>query len=177
MPWVSGLKVTISSPVQSLMDSLLLCWVNHGSVNFAKTLKVTYNNGKKLLRLWDTHAPPTSEKALSDEFEALFGSLHTLDLRDVSAPWSSAMYQGSSSFDRVPHPDWYPTQSQIAGVLTASPRLRSLTLTHLQIRQEPGFISSPVTLNGLQVLSIESFTPGGMCLVLPLITGGSDSLC
>jgi hypothetical protein len=179
MPRVSGLEITLQSPIQSLMDSLLLCWVNHGLVNSAKTLKITcYSESGTMLQLRDARAPSTREQALPRDFEVFFGSIHTLDLRNALAPWGSTMYQGlvELRLSWVSTYGWYPTQSQIAGVLAASPKLRSLVLTDLPMKSEPGFIPSPVTLNDLQVLSLESFGVTGLWLVFPLITGGSDTL-
>lgn len=181
MPRVCELEIVIQIPSRCLVDSILACWIKHGSLGSAQTLKVWHRTSShEALQLQAPEDLPRDVQVTRDDFEVFFRSLFSLTLQNSFVPWGSAAYHGlvELRLERLHEATQVVTQSQLAGVLAASPRLRSLMLIETRVaRDDLESRFSPIRLGSLSVLSLESSEfSRDFRLVYPLLAVESDSL-
>jgi hypothetical protein len=179
MPRVRELEIILQDNSQLLMNSVLGCWIRHCSAGSARMLKIWHNEEQPGIDLQGPYVLPEGDSILSNTSERFFSSLDTVALQNSRVSWSSAMFEGlvELRIDTAEDSRFHPTQSQIAGVLAASPRLRSLMLINIAVEMQPGFVAVPIAMNHLEILSLESSNGADFSLLLPLISHGSDSIC
>ncbi|KAG8765967.1 hypothetical protein FRC12_007172 [Ceratobasidium sp. 428] len=174
--------MSCKSKFPNYMLDVLALWAREGAAKPARLLKIGDHKsafGDINLRGRLSH---TAQPVTTDNFEAFFQSLHTLHLHRAFIPWDSSVYHGLvdlylTAGAHSPQ-QWFPTQSQLARVLAACPKLRSLRLTDFTVRLDRDFIPSPIILDHLEVLSLlqpNSFDYKIMKRVLPLIGSSSSS--
>ncbi|KAG8692658.1 hypothetical protein FRC09_011052 [Ceratobasidium sp. 395] len=183
MTRVSEIHVTsCKSKFPNYMLDVLALWAREGAAKPARLLKIGDHKsafGDINLRGRLSH---TAQPVTTDNFEAFFQSLHTLHLHRAFIPWDSSVYYGLvdlylTAGAHSPQ-QWFPTQSQLARVLAACPKLRSLRLIDFTVRLDRDLIPSPIILDHLEVLSLlqpNSFDYKIMKRVLPLIGSSSSS--
>ncbi|KAG8680423.1 hypothetical protein FRC08_016309 [Ceratobasidium sp. 394] len=148
-----------------LLSRLLACWAERGTVGTAKILEVDAGD----VGVVDIRATSSFLAQVSlEKSQAFFCSLHTLSLTDVTLDRRLGFYSGlvdlylgltgaSSSY----------SQWEIAAILAASPRLRSLAI--FGVIDQTG-TPGTVALNDLNTLQLESW------MVLQMITSTSTSI-
>lgn len=128
-------------------------------------------------KLWFGTLKSFHKNALdSEDFEDFFRSLHTFASHNVFVSWDSVLYEGlvDLRLEGFLSEDAFPTQSQKADVLAASPRLRSLILVDFRIQGEEESTFSPIHLKDRQVLRLESDFPEGLRSVCPPLTASPN---
>ncbi|KAG9086423.1 hypothetical protein FS749_003656 [Ceratobasidium sp. UAMH 11750] len=189
MPRVSSLEIAtqLTHPLPRYMLELVSSWIWYSSIGSATILKLgspefprnAITNPQILLYM---RSCPAGQIAV-EKLEAFFRSLHTLHLHYSFIPWDNAIYQDLVELcitgeGKELYKAWFPTQSQLAGVLAACPKLRTLKFDGLGVLPDHQFTPSPITLKYLDVLSLQyaSLISAPHRLILPLIGSGSASL-
>ncbi|KAG8765966.1 hypothetical protein FRC12_007171 [Ceratobasidium sp. 428] len=174
---VSEVQITFRSRnFPNYMLDLLSLWARKGAAKPARVLKI--GDQESVFERIDLRdrLSRTAKPVAIDDFESFFQPLHTLHLQRVFVPWDSSVYHGlvdlyiTAGAHSPQH--WLPTQSQLARVLAACPKLRSLRLIDFTVRPDRGFVPSPIIFDYLEVLSLlqpQSSDRACMKQVLPLI--------
>ncbi|KAG8746811.1 hypothetical protein FRC12_014207 [Ceratobasidium sp. 428] len=183
MARVSEVQVTSHADrFPNYMLDLLSHWAWKGTTEPARVLKIggrgsSFEGIDLRARLSRAVQPVTI-----NDFETFFQSLHTLYLYRVFIPWDSSVYHGlvdlyitAGAYSQ----HWFPTQSQLAGVLAACPKLCSLTLIDFTVRPDRGLVPNPVMLSHLETFSFlqpNSSDHNSIKRILSLIGSSSSSL-
>jgi hypothetical protein len=175
MPRVYALEIKFRTGSQLLIDSIVACWVKHGSSNMARIFKVWSSESASALQLGAFTELGPDERVSSDDFEEFFRPVRTLVLDDCYVPWISDIYKGLEKLCLGMLSERDQTQSDIAGVLDACPRLRWLVVDDLKILEQES-TPDPVHLNHLEFLSISQHkVTASLKFILPLLITGSNS--
>jgi hypothetical protein len=167
MPEVCAIEINFRVGSQALLESVMGCWIRHGSSSLAKILRVWSGS---LLRL-EAVDQPGLEQISSTAFEEFFRPLRTLALEKCSVRRHSELcrgllevYLGLNGLSQ--------TQSDIVGLLAACPRLRSLAVQDAKILEQEDTVE-PVCLSYLESLSLSqyNFQPSFKTRLPSLITG------
>ncbi|KAG8732327.1 hypothetical protein FRC10_001012 [Ceratobasidium sp. 414] len=175
-PRMAGLEMVTQGPAfQDHVFGAVSSWVRHGSHGSARRLKIGGTGDfhpKFMAQDLRTQLLSTNEQVTSSEFESFFQSVGALYLNGLTPPpLDSAIYHGLTELringpgGRAPH-----SQRQLAAVLAACPKLRTLTLYHF-VALDPDFPPVPIALNDLKSLALDSRSR-----VLPLIASSSQSI-
>jgi hypothetical protein len=131
MPEVCALEINFRVGSQASLESVMGCWIRHGSSSLAKILKVWSGS---LLRL-EAVDQPGPEQISSAAFEEFFRPLRTLALEKSSVRRHSELCRGLVEV-YLGLNGLIQTQSDIVGLLAASPRLRSLAVQDVKILEQ-----------------------------------------
>ncbi|KAG8706371.1 hypothetical protein FRC08_001111 [Ceratobasidium sp. 394] len=164
--------------LDALVPALLACWVQHGCIGTAKLLEL-----KLPLRIETVDVRPEDAIILdmdsaTKKFEVFFRSLRTLSLENAKLDWRLGFYSGLIDLYLGEMSMHEPcSQWDIAAILAASPRLRSLSIVDLDIVIDGrhDVMPSAVALNDLNMLYLES-GHRNLWTVLQMITSTSDSI-
>ncbi|KAG8681156.1 hypothetical protein FRC08_015812, partial [Ceratobasidium sp. 394] len=100
-----------------------------------------------------------------------------LHLYGVAVPWGSRVCHGLTELClEYLQPNVAPTLAQIANILTASPRLRLLTLVDVDINLNLPYHGDPIPLYDLEALNFRWLGSGSLRYVLPLLAPGPRPL-
>ncbi|KAG9078910.1 hypothetical protein FS749_009033 [Ceratobasidium sp. UAMH 11750] len=179
MPRVRSLKIgSQERPAEKLARTLLTCWIQHGHIGTAKRLEMHIN-----LDLPELVLPGISRNAEGSSLyprssKNFLSSLQVIRFENVAVHWGCPLYSGLTEIriEFAFESSWYPTQRDVASLLAANPRLRSLILYCMRIRPHRGPTPAPVALDNLEVLGLETMNAKDLGLVLPLISSASGAI-
>ncbi|KAG9125629.1 hypothetical protein FRC07_006812, partial [Ceratobasidium sp. 392] len=183
MPRVRALRIeALNRPAQKLVRALLACWVQYGTIGTAKVLEIRLDVDLSELEIAEIspQGPFIQDGNLRHyDLTTFLSSLREVCLVNVAISWRRPIYSGLTEIYIViiPGSDWCPSQRDLVDFLAANTGLRSLVLFGICIRPQRGFIpGSPVALNHLEMLSLQTRHPKDLRLVLPLISSTSDEV-
>ncbi|KAG8740584.1 hypothetical protein FRC10_004121 [Ceratobasidium sp. 414] len=174
MPRVCAMFTDGDVELDYFVNELIACWVEHGTIGTAKMLEVKARGEAVTLE-----AQGLADSTV-ESFKVFFGSLHTLSLENAQLDWRLGFYSGlvnlhiGNAFKHASYSQW-----DIADVLAASPRLRSLAILGLDIEIDTrrNGMPGPVALNDLNALCLESsYSTPNLWTVLQMITSTSASI-
>ncbi|QRW11614.1 F-box-like domain-containing protein [Ceratobasidium sp. AG-Ba] len=146
-------------------------WVNQGTFGSAEALDIRLEEGLGVVSL------PGDETDLSPQiFNAFFASLRVLRLRNALIDLNGLGCTGLEELHLQYLPGWNPTASEIATILRANPRLRSLAFVDISFFSDLPATTEPIALDRLEVLTLEGATPFNLWSVLRLIKSSSDAV-
>ncbi|KAG8721713.1 hypothetical protein FRC08_010849 [Ceratobasidium sp. 394] len=157
-------------PNMDLLRTSLAIWPQGNLARPLKTLSV------KIIRtVYQIGA--TLPKVLPDgAHDRFLESLTSFSLYGGYFDWDSAAFVGLEHLQLGWIVEPGPTLGQIAGMLRASPRLRTLCLAEISIAQEKKTYREPVHLEDLQRLSLMFSQNNDLCALIPLLCPGSRPL-
>ncbi|KAG8695504.1 hypothetical protein FRC09_009117 [Ceratobasidium sp. 395] len=166
--------------MDDLVPEILGCWVQRGSAGIAKTLKIHIRSERNTVQLSAEHGTIKRYGPTPGYYKAFFGSLHTLVLENAKLDWKLGFYSGLVDLYLGPVSQFNPyTQWDIAVILEASPKLRSLALVDIEIRidRNDPKVPSAIALNNLGLFRLESKeSRQNLWIALQMITSTSDSI-
>ncbi|QRV97060.1 F-box-like protein [Ceratobasidium sp. AG-Ba] len=171
-PRVRKLKVhTDDGLAQIIAKRFAKSWVNQGAVGSAEALDIRLEEGLEVVSL------PGDETDLSPQsFNAFFTSLRVLRLRNALIDLNGLGCTGLEELHLQYLPGWNPTASEIATILQANPRLRSLAFIDISFFSDLPATTDPIALDRLEVLTLEGGIPFNLWSVLRLIKSSSDAV-
>jgi hypothetical protein len=171
MPRVTALELIFHIETQIVLDSVVACWVKHGSRNSVKIFKTSSMLGENMLYLGSfAKLEPDERRVSSAEFDEFFRPVCTLGLDNCSVRWRSDLFKGLVELDLSWLRGEGQTQSDIVKVLAACPRLRCLSVDNVNILEQED-TPDPVCLSQLEALSLRQCkTPSSFKRLFPLLT-------
>ncbi|KAG8771683.1 hypothetical protein FRC12_003474 [Ceratobasidium sp. 428] len=115
--------------MDDLVPEILGSWVQRGSAGVAAALKIHIRPERNTVQLSTEHNSIERYGPTPDYYKTFFGSLHTLVLENAKLDWKLGFYSGPVDLYLGPVSQFNPhNQWDIAAILKASPKLRSLAL-------------------------------------------------
>ncbi|KAG8706570.1 hypothetical protein FRC08_000978 [Ceratobasidium sp. 394] len=177
---VTSLEVDYQdTPLSERLLSAISRWIRHGPQGSAQQLEIW---GSSYYVTPDLRSMLFTDKRIKrNKFEAFFQSLHKLHLGSTYIPLDSAIYHGlvelSIRGGDTPEFQAQYSQSQLAAVLAACPRLRTLKLVDFAAIPSQNFSPSLIPLNNLRTLALQAWRhPSYNAHILALISSNSPSL-
>lgn len=125
MPRVRKLSIIgYSSAADKVVDNLVACWVQYGTPNAMENLEISLDGELEMLQLPE----PDGDSDRFDYFDGLSRCLKYLSLENAFLDRSIFVFPELVELHISFPEEWYPNSSDMAAMLAASPRLRSLTL-------------------------------------------------
>ncbi|KAG8688426.1 hypothetical protein FRC08_011445, partial [Ceratobasidium sp. 394] len=175
MPRVRALDIWTTLGIHGVLPSVMECWVKNGSSGIKKTLQLFTHIFDDQVNISLGPAPGGSVSV--EEFNIFLRSFSRIFVQSCAISDRIAFHEGLVELHLQEMDDYRcPTQQEFAMMLSACPGLRILVLANCWI--EPSDETpSPVTLNHLESLSLESEPDiHGFQYVLPLLIIGSEAL-
>ncbi|KAG9082922.1 hypothetical protein FRC07_014064, partial [Ceratobasidium sp. 392] len=179
MPRVRALRINSDkSPATKLVSSLLYCWVQNGVIGTAKELGIRSNIDLQELELPGISPNARDRSLRPQELSAFLSSLSNVHFENVALNWGHQIYSGLTEIciEFAFQSHWFPSQPDVANLLAANPGLRSLLLYGVRIRAQNASVPTPVPLDHLKVLGLETMDAKDLGLILPLISSTSDAI-
>ncbi|KAG8717913.1 hypothetical protein FRC09_013478 [Ceratobasidium sp. 395] len=182
MPRMHTLEFTSSGvDMNELVPWVLSYWVRYGCTRMAKKLLLDIPSEDTVNLSARNQSLGLSWPTL-DAYKTFFCSLRTLSLKNAKLDWKLGFYSGLVDLHLQGPLGWVArcTQSDIAAILQASPKLQSLSIVEFDITtwgEGVDVIPSTVPLDHLKLLRLKSNKSSkNHWTVLELITSISDSI-
>ncbi|KAG9107835.1 hypothetical protein FRC07_008572, partial [Ceratobasidium sp. 392] len=107
---------------------------------------------------------------------SFFDSVSVLHLRGAAVPWDIQMCRNLTELRLEGLSEATPSLIQLASILRASPRLRSLAICEMGLQLDQTFDDTPIILPDLEVLNLSSLVPECLRSILPLLVPGPKPL-
>ncbi|KAG8713205.1 hypothetical protein FRC08_013575 [Ceratobasidium sp. 394] len=149
---------------------ILNLWLDYGSTTLPRSLFINRPFCTSLLSA-DEEGRPGTRVSQSENSRMVLSSIRTLHLHGAVLPWDSGAYFGLTDL-RLEFREFSVciSQSQFAGILSASPALTILILSSLTITRTGGWNQhTPTLLGSLKFLDLRLVDPDSLQLLLPLI--------
>ncbi|KAG8790712.1 hypothetical protein FRC12_011217 [Ceratobasidium sp. 428] len=157
------------------VKNVLFHWIQYGTPGTTYYLD---------LRLLDKGSSPSNDLRLKiqssstpiERIEAFFAPVQHLALHNQYIGWSSALYHGLIELDLFFYPkfDHFPTASEFAAMLSASPCLRALKLRGFGLQLQNSLDTvEPIRLDCLEVLFLGDIRSRSLHPLLPMFQPGS----
>ncbi|KAG9120946.1 hypothetical protein FRC07_003307, partial [Ceratobasidium sp. 392] len=172
LPRASSLDLDTRSLSKDLTSFILQHWLNKGS-HLLRALYIHWPNARELLRPENGDHQWVAPITASEDQSNVLLPLKTLHLQGAMFGWNSPAYcnlvdlrlDAGSPFVFFSIP-----LAQLAGILSASPKLVTLKLARAEVTNLEGYrLSAPIELCNLQILKLEMTTADSLKLVLLLI--------
>lgn len=170
MPRVRRLEIHAPSLFsRHLIHRLVACWVQNGTIGMASGFEVYVGEEFDPVILPDDRLPLGT-------FHAFFGSLKSLRLENTVMNLRSLACTGLIELHLESIQGWSLTISEIAVILRANPRLRSVALVDISIASSSDPMPHPAALNYLETLTLEEESPSHLWEVLLVVTSSSSAV-
>ncbi|QRV97062.1 F-box-like protein [Ceratobasidium sp. AG-Ba] len=152
------------------IDKLLACWIKEGQFGSARSLGIFMDDSP-----WNF--PGNGDMYVFPiRFSEFFGSLKTLSLCNAMVAFDNLVFSGLVELRLEFMHEWNPTTSEIAKILSCSPKLRLLTLINVQVSSLSTPAPSSAVLNDLETLTLESERPSDLWSILQSISSSSSAI-
>ncbi|KAG8737558.1 hypothetical protein FRC12_017107 [Ceratobasidium sp. 428] len=151
------------------VSSVLNLWLNHGDAQTTRSLLINRPFFNEILSV-DAPKPGACVSQSKNAKQVLL-SVTTLHMGGSLLPWDCSAYRDLVELKLQFHRcKASASESQLASLLSANPRLATLKLAFLSITRTHGWTQPPpVLLSRLEVLDLVKIKPDDLELLLPLI--------
>lgn len=153
---------------------ILACWLEHGTPGSLTRLFIQAPHMQNR-NTWQ--CLPDNPTLLYPYIDQFLRPIQSLSLSKAHMDWGCAAFTGlvELNMHRV-ESTASPTAAQFAGILAASPLLRSMKLYRVEIRFSEGLLDIPVRHAHLQNLDLENLDPTSFEMLFSILLPCSDKL-
>lgn len=152
MPRVFSVDIAFKYKSSLLLNSVVSCWVKHGSGILPKIFKVWNSIKTEPVWLGDFTEVSPKDQVSCSESQSFFSSLETLAVHNCHTPLNIGLYEGLTHLNLEElHKD--PTVQDLHRIFSASPDLHTLMIEDINLSHTEKTLE-PVWLNSLQNLGL-----------------------